>query len=260
MIARVFIAVLSNWSRNLLLFASGVCGGIANSIAGGGSFFTFPAMMIAGIPALGANISSSISTLGGYGGGLVEFRHEIATQRHLLMRLAPVCIAGTATGAEILLASTPTTFRLVVPWLVGISTIAYAAAPRWARVVPDLPTTRPRLSARLVIGVFVLSVYGGYFGSGVGIMLLALFALTLGGDLRTSQGIRLTLACLMNCVTTVIFVHHGSLFVAAILFAGAGMAIGGVLGARVISRLSAVTARRVIIAIGAATTLRLALG
>jgi uncharacterized membrane protein YfcA len=256
----MLIAAAPYWGQILLFFVSGVCGGVANSIAGGGSFFTFPAMLIAGLPALGANISSSIATLGGYGGGLREFRHEIAGYRRLLVRLAPVCVAGTVTGAEILLASPPTTFRVVVPWLVGVSTLAYAFAPRWAKVAPTHPATGPQLSARLVVGVFILSVYGGYFGSGVGIMLLALLALTVGGDLRTSHGIRLTLAFMMNVVTTVIFVNHGSLYVAAITYAGVGMALGGVLGALVISRLSVVAARRVIIAIGTATALRLALG
>jgi uncharacterized membrane protein YfcA len=256
----MLIAATPYWGQILLFFVSGVCGGVANSIAGGGSFFTFPAMLIAGIPALGANISSSIATLGGYGGGLREFRHEIAGYRRLLVRLAPVCVAGTVAGAEILLTSPPTTFRVVVPWLVGVSTVAYALAPRWAKMAQTHPATGPRVSARLVVGVFMLSVYGGYFGSGVGIMLLALLALTVGGDLRASQGIRLTLAFMMNCVTTIIFVNHGSLYVAAITYAGVGMALGGVLGALVISRLSAVAARRVIIAIGTATTLRLAIG
>ncbi len=260
MIPKMMFATFSHWGQILLFFGSGLCGGVANSIAGGGSFFTFPAMLLADIPALGANISSSIATLGGYGGGLNEFRHEIAARRRLLVRMAPVCVAGTVAGAEILLASPASTFRVVVPWLVGASTVAFALAPRLAAPTPAHPVTGPRASARLVLGVFVLSVYGGYFGSGVGIMLLALLALTIGGDLRASQGLRLSLAFMMNCVTTVIFVAHGTLFVTAIVVAGVGMAVGGVLGARLISRLSTVVARRVIIAIGAATTLRLAWG
>jgi hypothetical protein len=260
MIPEMLIAATPYLGQILLFFVSGVCGGVANSIAGGGSFFTFPAMLIAGIPALGANISSSIATLAGYGGGLGEFRHEIAGYRRLLVRLTLVCVAGTVAGAEILLASPPTTFRVVVPWLVGVSTIAFALAPRWARVAATHPGAGPRMSSRLVLGVFVLSIYGGYFGSGVGIMLLALLALTIGGHVRAAQGIRLTLAFMKNCVTTIIFVNRGSLFVAAITYAGAGTARGGVLGARVIARLGALAARRVIIAIGTATTLRLALG
>ena len=256
----MLIATLPYGGQIALFFVSGVCGGVANAIAGGGSFFTFPAMLVAGIPALGANISSSIATLGGYGGGVGEFRHEIAAHRRLLVRLAPVCVAGTVAGAEILLASPPSTFRVVVPWLVGASTIAFALAPRWARRTPTHPVTGPRASWRLVLGVFVLAIYGGYFGSGVGIMLLALLALTIGGDLRDAQGIRLTLAFMMNAVTTVIFVNHGSLFVGAVCYAGVGMAVGGVVGARIVARLSTAVARRVIIAIGAATTLRLAWG
>src|ERR1019366_4204824 len=99
-IPRMLIATVPYWGQVLLYFSSGVCGGVANSIAGGGSFFTFPAMLLAGVPALGANISSSIATLGGYGGGLSEFRREIAVHRRLLIRLAPVCVAGTVVGAE----------------------------------------------------------------------------------------------------------------------------------------------------------------
>jgi len=252
----MLLAVLSLPWRIGLFVVAGFCGGVANSIAGGGSFFTFPAMLWAGVPAVGANISSSIAVLPGYGGALAEFRGEIRDQRHLIVRLLPACAAGTVLGAWLLLHSSPTTFRAVVPWLVGGSTLIYWWAPRWTRRLATLER-EPRLSIHLVAGVFALSIYGGYFGSGVGIMILALLSLTLGGELRSSQGIRLALALTMNSLTTIIFIHHGSLYYGAIAYSALGFGLGGFAGALLIARLSALAARRVILAIGVVTTLRL---
>jgi uncharacterized protein len=253
-------AIDSPW-RAAILFAAGVAAGVSNGVAGGGTFISFPTLLALGIPPLQANVSSTVGMVPSVLAGVGVFRRELTTHRATLRRLVPACVAGAGAGTALLLTGSEQTFRAVVPWLIGGATVLFALAPRITRVLSQRQPTGPErhLHPRsLMAGVFVASVYGGYFGAGLGIVLLAVLALTLPEDIFTLQGMRVALGLLANTVAALVFVIRGHLALVAVAILLVSTFIGGWLGAHLMRRLSPAVVRALVIAIGAATTVRLA--
>jgi uncharacterized protein len=238
--------------RLLVFFGAGVLGGVANGIAGGGSFITFPAMLTVGIPALRANVSSTVGILGSYAGGLRGFRHELGEHRALIRSLVPTCAAGTLLGCAFLLLGSPRTFHDVVPWLIGAATLLFLAAPRITARLAAVDQHHPGRRWTLHVGLFLVSAYGGYFGAGMGIMLLAVMALTLPISINALQGLRNALSLIVNLIAALVFAIRGHLALDAVYMIFAGTLIGGWLGTMLIRRLSASWVRALVVASGVA--------
>ncbi|HVB70915.1 MAG TPA: sulfite exporter TauE/SafE family protein [Acidimicrobiales bacterium] len=252
-------AINTPW-RGLLLFIAGVAAGVSNGVAGGGTFISFPTLLALGIPPIQANVSSSVGLVPSVLAGVRVFRSELTTHKFTLRRLVPVCVAGSGVGTALLLTGSAHDFRSVVPWLIGAATVLFALAPRVTRVIarryPAGHEARVHPRA-LSAGVFVASVYGGYFGAGLGIVLLAVLALTLPADILTLQGMRIALGLLTNTVAALVFVIRGHLALVAVAILLVSTFFGGWLGAHLLRRLSPALVRSVVIVIGTATTVRL---
>ncbi|HEY1826123.1 MAG TPA: sulfite exporter TauE/SafE family protein [Acidimicrobiales bacterium] len=256
----MLVGVLALWWRLSLVTAAGVGAGIANAIAGGGTFITFPTLLALGVPALQANLSTTVGVLPSYLGSLRVFRSHVAAHRRLIASLAPWCVAGAALGAGLLLLGSASTFKVIVPWLVGAGTVLFALSPVISRRLEHLdPAHRSRRWAS-VVGVFVVSIYGGYFGAGLGILLLAVMAISLPLGMAELQGVRNAVSLIINATAALIFIVHGHLATSDVAALLVGTLIGGYLGARVVARLSPVAVRVVVIAIGLVTTVKLAIG
>ena len=251
------IAAIHGFLRAAIVIVAGMGAGVANGIAGGGSFITFPVLLALGVPALTANVSSSVGVLPSYVGGIAGFRAELTGTRPLVVSLVPACVVGSLVGTALLLGGTPAEFRTVVPWLIGGATIAFALQPLVLRAVAGVPHDHPTRRALLQAGTFAIAVYGGYFGAGLGIMLLAVMGLALTDDLATLSGLRNVLSILINAVAAVVFVIRGLLAWDVVAYLWIGTGLGGVIGTVAIRRLRPVWLRVVIIAIGVATTIRL---
>ncbi|HPE81826.1 MAG TPA: sulfite exporter TauE/SafE family protein, partial [Gammaproteobacteria bacterium] len=149
--------------------------GVLNTIAGGGTFLTFPALVFVGVPPVAANATSAVAVFPGYLGGALGFRHELRLfDRQSLLRMTLSTLAGGAIGSGLLLISSNQAFSLVVPFLLLLATLAFLYGDRirtWAASKARGPAAHTRA------GLFAVSVYGGYFNGGLGIVLLALFAL-----------------------------------------------------------------------------------
>ncbi|HEY8080552.1 MAG TPA: sulfite exporter TauE/SafE family protein [Acidimicrobiales bacterium] len=254
------IAVLHGAARAAIVLVTGIAAGIANGVAGGGSFITFPVLLALGLPALTANVSSSVGVLPSYVGGIAGFRAQLAGKRRLLTELIPASVVGALVGTALLLRGTPEEFRTVVPWLIGIATVVFAIQPLVVRVVSRVPHDHPTRMALLQIGTFVIAIYGGYFGAGLGILLLAVMGLALPDDLGTLSGLRSVLSILINAVAATVFVIRGHLAWDVVVCLWVGTLVGGFLGTAVVLRLRPVWLRAVIVAIGAATVVRLTVG
>ena len=257
------MAAIDTVWRVALLSVAGIAGGIANGVAGGGTFITFPTLLALGIAPLQANVTSTVGILPSVLAGVGVFRRELTVHRATLRRLVPVSVVGSGVGTVLLLTGSEQTFRSVVPWLIGVGTLLFALAPRitrtFARRRPEGVDARahPRL---LALGVFVASIYGGYFGAGLGIVLLAILALGLPDDIFTIQGLRIALALVTNSVAALIFVVRGHLALDAVAVLLVSTLLGGWMGAKLMRRLSPVMVRVIVIAVGAVTTIRLAMG
>lgn len=244
--------------RLAIYLAAGVAAGISNGIAGGGTFITFPTMLALGIPALQANVSSSVGVLPSYVGGIRGYRLELMRRWPLVRQLLPACLGGVSLGAALLLLGSPGTFRSIVPWLILTATVLFALGPWFTKRIAHLGHHGLRMRA-LHVGMFVVSIYGGYFGAGLGIMLLALMGLTLPDDLDTLQGLRSALSTIINAIAALIFLVRGHLVIEAVAMLLLGTLIGGYLGTRLIKRLKPMTVRILICCIGIGTAVNLLL-
>jgi uncharacterized membrane protein YfcA len=249
--------------RISIIFVAGVAAGISNGVAGGGTFLSFPALLALGIPSLQANVSSTVGILPSTFGGIRGFRRELTLHRRLLRDLVPTCVLGSITGTALLLLGSEQTFRSVVPWLIGSATVLFAMSTRITKLLAKIQRSEEAHAVRrrsLFVGIFLASVYGGYFGAGLGIMLLAAMAMTLPYDIYVLQGLRSALSLLINAVAAIVFVARGHLAVTAVMVLLVGALIGGWLGTLLIRRLSSTVVRVLVVVIGAATTVKLAIG
>ena len=251
-------AVSLSASHVVLLILGGVGAGIFNGVAGGGSLISFPILLALGYPALTANITNTVGIWPGYAGSAAGFRKEISGQRNHLVNLTPVAALGGVAGALLLLTTSSALFRTLAPWLVLGASILFALQPLLRRALGGSahspPRTRPILLAG---GTFAASIYGGYFGAGLGVLLLAILGLALPDSILRTSGLRTALSILVNGVAAVVFLIHGGLAWKAVGLLAAGSLVGGWIGARVALAISATTLRVVVVVIGLATVVKL---
>lgn len=246
------------WRLSLYLLA-GIGAGIANGIAGGGTFVTFPTLLAMGASALTANVTTTVGIVPSFLGGIRGFRFQLRGHGDLIRSLIPPCVLGTSAGCALLLVGSPHLFALVVPWLIGAGTLLFALAPLITRRLAHVDHAHPARRWGLFIGVFIVAVYGGYFGAGMGILLLAVMALSLPFEIQELQGLRSVLSLVINALAALIFVVRGHLILDAVYMFLIGTLVGGWLGAMLILRLSPAVVRVVVIAVGLVTTIRLAI-
>lgn len=232
----------------VVLGAAAFFAGILNSIAGGGTFLTFPALVFAGIPPVAANATSAVAVFPGYLGGVAGFRRELAAlDGRDLARLLAFSLAGGLLGALLLLVSSNAFFSRIVPFLLLAATGCFAFQDRLRSL-----TAGSRFSAKPfgATGSVLVSVYGGYFNGGLGIVLLALYSLWGMKDLNAMNGLKNGASFVISAISVLTFALAGVVvWKAAALMMAAAIA-GGYAGARLARRLSRATVRNVVIAIG----------
>jgi len=244
--------------RVLLTLVAGVAGGVANGVAGGGTFVVFPTLLALGVAPLAANLSTTVGVSPSYVGGTIRFRAQIRPHHRLLVALVPSCCVGAGVGCALLFVFPATTFRLVVPWLVGAGTLLFALAPVITRRLAHIDHAHPARRWFLHAGVFFIAIYGGYFGAGLGILLLAVMAISLPLEMSELQGLRYVLSTIINVAAAVVFVIRGHLVGYAVGALMVGTLAGGWIGGWLVQRLSSRAVRALIVTIGVATTVHLA--
>jgi len=239
-----------------LLGLAAVAGGAVNALAGGGTLITFPALTAMGLPALNANVTNTVALVPGYLGGAVAQRSDLMGQRRRVVAAAMPAAAGGLVGGGLLLWTGATLFEALVPWLILAATALLAAEP-WLRksVVRRLESPQadehPHL-AGVGAAAFAGSVYGGYFGAGLGIILLALFSFLLPDSLKRVNALKQAVSLLANGAAAVFFAATGDVVWAAAAVMAAGALLGGALGGRFAGRVRANVLRSVIVALGLA--------
>jgi len=191
----------------LLILLAAFFAGVLNTIAGGGTFLTFPALVFIGVPPVFANATSAVAVFPGYLGGALGFRAELAKfDRNLIVRLVAITLAGGLAGSLLLLVSSDAAFSVVVPFLLLAATLAFLLGDHiraWAASQSRAVT--PYGAA----GLFAVSVYGGYFNGGLGIVLLALFALWGMSDIHAMNGLKNGLSFALSAISVAIFAVGG---------------------------------------------------
>jgi uncharacterized membrane protein YfcA len=245
-------------SHIVFLVLGGFGAGVFNGVAGGGSLISFPLLLALGYPALTANVTNTVGIWPGYAGGAAGFRHEISGQRDRLVQLTPVAMLGGIAGAILLLTTSSAVFKSLAPWLVLGASLLFAAQPLLRKALSGGSHAPPRARPLLLAGgTFAASVYGGYFGAGLGVMLLAILGLALPDSILRTSGLRTALSILVNGVAAAVFLIHGGLAWKAVGLLAAGSLVGGWVGARVARSIPALALRIVVVVVGLITVVKL---
>ena len=220
--------------------------GVLNAIAGGGSFLTFPALVFAGVPAVAANATSAIAVSPGYLGSALGFRPELRTlPAALLRREVGIAALGGLLGAGLLLLTPAKVFSGIVPWLLLLATALFALGPYIARLSGGAGHPRWRLP-----GLLGVSIYGGYFNGGLGILLMALYTLTGESRLNTVNALKNLNSFVLSLLSVAAFAAAGAIVWPQALWMMVGATLGGWAGARLARRLPAKWVRALVIATG----------
>lgn len=224
--------------------------GAMNSVAGGGSFLSFPALLFAGVPAISANATNNAAMWVGTIGSARGYREEVAAHRALLFPVICASVAGSLIGACLLLVTPQALFERMIPWLLLFATLIFAASPRLVRV-KDPPHHAPwQLAAQ-----FAVAIYGGYFGAGMGILMLAVLAFSGLPSFNAQNAIKNVLAFSINGVALIPFVAARVIDWRFAVPMAAIALLGGYFGARFFRRVPQPLARAIVIVIGSAMTI-----
>jgi uncharacterized protein len=210
----------------LLLVGAGIAAGLAGSMAGLASLFSYPALLAVGLPATAANVTNTVALAFSSAGAAAGSRPELAGQGPTVRRLALVCVPGGALGAGLLLLTPPGVFEVVVPVLVAGASLTLLLQPY---LRPERPSETPDgawPSRRVLAGVLAVSVYGGYFGAAAGVLMLALFLLGLPVSLLQGNALKTVLLGLANLVAALGFAVFGPVEWWAVPPMAAGLLVG----------------------------------
>jgi uncharacterized membrane protein YfcA len=235
------------------MFAAALVAGAMNSIAGGGTLVTFPVLLWLGLDPKVANATSTVALWPGLFGGLWGFRHEMENSRLILARLGLTSVIGGAVGAGLLILTPSETFARLVPFLIFFATILFTLQePISRRLGTRISAESPRRRwwTGAIIFQFFSSVYGGYFGAGNGILMLAALGLLGLSDIHRANGIKNFLGICINSAAVVGFSVAGLVYWPDALLMAVGAIAGGYFGASTARRMGRAFVRRTVITIG----------
>lgn len=239
------------WS---MLILSAILAGIVNTIAGGGTLLTFPALQaFGGLIPVQANATSTVALVPGSLAGAWGFRRELQGTGPWLWLLIPPSLLGGLIGSLLVVRLDPRTFAVMVPWLLLTASLLFMMQPLMARRFPPRGDGKlPSVGARVgvVIFQFLVAIYGGYFGAGIGILMLSSLGLMGLGDLNRMNAIKTLLAACMNGVSVIVFVAQGAVDWPLAMTLAPAAIVGGLLGASVGRKLPRLIVRWFVILIG----------
>ena len=241
------------------VLGAGVGAGALNAIVGSGSLVTFPTLLAIGLPPITANVSNTIGLVPGGVSGTLGYRRELAGQRDRLVRLGVAGLLGGTTGAVLLLALPPEAFERIVPFLLLFAAGLTAVQPALTKRMEQFRARPAHDNPLVVVAVYLTGIYGGYFGAGQGVILLALLLVLVNDDPQRLNGLKNAVIVGVNAIAALIFILVAPVDWLAVALLAAGSIVGGQLGASVGRRLSPTALRIAIVVLGTAVALRLLL-
>ena len=237
------------------LLGAGIIAGLVGTAGGITSLVSYPALLAVGLPPLSANMANIVALLACWPGSAIASRPELAGKGSWLRRWVPVAALGGALGSALLLSTPAGIFGRVVPFLVVAGSAALLAQPRLSARRQRLPGPHIRLG--LPIGLLALTAYGGYFGAGSGVMILALLLFTTDSDLPNANALKNMLVGATVVMSAIAFAAFGSVDWAAVAPLSVGMFVGSMLGPRVTRWMPAAVLRWLIALLGIALAIQL---
>jgi len=229
-----------------------VAAGAVNALAGGGTLITFPTLTALGLPAVAANVTNTIAMAPGHLGATLAQRRDLAGQRARVRRLFPAALAGGLVGGLLLLFTSERAFRQLVPFLILLASALLAVQePVRAWLLRRLGThAHHSHEALAVLPVFAASIYGGYFGAGLSVIVLAALGLLVDDSLTRLNATKQAVGFAANAAAAALFLFSGQVHWPAAIVMAAGAVAGGVLGGRLAGRVRPATLRLVVVTVG----------
>ncbi len=249
------------FARHALLFVAGFVAGTINSVAGGGSLLTFPALLSVGLGPIAANATNTVALIPGSFAAFLGYRDTFAHDRRLLTAMALPSVVGGSLGALAAMRVSDQTFARLVPWLILLATTLFALQDPLRRALrARLPPTAsdapapPRAHVTLALFQLAVAFYGGFFGAGIGILMLSALAMMGVRDVHRANGLKNLAAVCINGFAAVAFLLGGRVVWMPALVIMVGAAVGGWGGAGLARRAGQVAVRRVVTAVGVGLT------
>jgi len=244
-----------NATQGVVLFGTGAAAGVVNAVGGGGTLLCFPALLWCGLSGRSANATSTVALLPGIGGAMLPYRDAARPWMRDLGLLVAPAVAGGVLGAVALRALPKGEFLHLLPWLTLAATVLYAVS---GRVVARLAAARgrgwtlPRWASSAL--VFAVSLYGGFFGAGIGILLLAMLTWMGVSEFHRSNFLKLALWLILNLAAVAVYASFGLVRWPEAGAMAAGSVAGGWFGASAARRLGEGALRAAVVAIGLGTS------
>ena len=241
--------------HSALLVVAGIAGGVMAAIVGGAAVITFPALLAAGLPPVMATAGNTVALTPGLFLAAIYDRSQLPPFDRSFVAMAVASIAGALIGASLLLLTPERVFSALVPLLLGFATVLFAYAGRISAWLAERATRgNKRFSAHSLAAVLPVSIYGGYFGAGVGVLMLGIFSVGTGGDYRSANVSKNLVTALNSATATAIFAAQGVVSWPATLLLMAGTLLGALIGARIAQVMPNRTARSLVVGVGALLT------
>jgi uncharacterized protein len=240
----------------IYLLVAGILGGALNAVAGGGSFVSFPTLLLVGVPPIPANATNTIALWTGVTASGRAYRDRLDVPRRVLIPLLIASFAGGIVGAFLLLKTPAHTFMRVLPWLMLGTTLLFSFGNRLARGHASSVGQNATTAAIVGASIFELlvAVYGGYFGGGVGIVNLAMLAAVGMTDIHAMNALKSILGMAINGVAVLVFIAKGAIYWPQGLVMIVGALVGGYFGAHYAQKLPPAWVRAFIVLVGAGMT------
>ena len=239
------------WYEFLLVGIAAAAAGAVNAIAGGGTLITFPTLNALGIPTVAASITNTVALTPGYLGATWAQRQDLKGQERRLWFLVPASIVGGILGGLLLLKTGEKVFQSLVPFLILIASLLLAVQDpvrNWVKKRQGEHAAASETWAMLPVGL--ASVYGGYFGAGLSVIVLAVLGLTLNDNLTRLNALKQAVAFSVNVAAAIFFLFSHQVVWSAAAVMAVGALLGGVIGGKLAGRIQPVTLRRIVVTIG----------
>jgi uncharacterized membrane protein YfcA len=242
----------------LTLIGSGIIGGVISSVVGGASVITFPVLIASGLPPVVATASNLIAVSPSNFVAALADRTKLPPFDRNFAGLVAASLGGALLGAVLLLVTPGRTFEMLIPLLLGFATVLFAYAEPLTKWFRERARRRggsdPHLSVTSIPMLLPVSVYGGYFGAGAGVLLLGVLSVATGGDYRSANVVKNLVACLNTVAASVCFILTGAVAWPQTIAMMIGCVIGGYCGVHLSRRISQAVMRWVVVVVGALLT------
>jgi uncharacterized protein len=242
-----------------LIFGAAILAGGLNAIAGGGSFIAFPVLIFLGIPPINANATTTVAMLPGTIGSMTAYRHQLSLRDQDLLVLGATSLVGGILGAIILLKTPQDLFLKLLPYLLLSATLLFTFSQpltQWLNKLSHKLAPSNRLS-KLAMPLFqaAIAIYGGFFGGGIGILMLALLAFMGMENINKMNATKTVLSVLINGIASIPFALSGIIAWEQAIFMGIGASLGGFLSAHYAQKLNPILIRRIVTVAGSTMTI-----